>query len=162
MFFSQRTPTLLSHWLSKYAADTRTVQGKIYPPSTLYQLLTGLLRYMRDTNPEAPNFLDKKDQRFRVLHKSLDSLFRQLRTENIGTSVRHAEVFTKSNEDKLWETGVLGTDSPKSLLNAVFRGCRRQPLYCFHFNFRYVTLVRYIYIYIICVPTHNRNNEFIL
>ena len=28
----------------------------------------------------------------------------------------------------------------------IFRGCRRQPLYCFHFNFRYVTLVRYIYI----------------
>ena len=33
----------------------------------------------------------------------------------------------------------------------------RQPLYCFHFDFRYVTLVRYIYIYI-----YNRNNEFIL
>ena len=29
----------------------------------------------------------------------------------------------------------------------LFRGCRRQPLYCFHFDFRYVTLVRYIYIY---------------
>ena len=29
-----------------------------------------------------------------------------------------------------------------------FRGCHRQPLYCFHFNFQYVTLVRYIYIYI--------------
>ena len=50
----------------------------------------------------------------------------------------------------------------------IFRGCLRQPLYCFHFDFRYVTLVRYIYIYIytyiyiICVPTRNRNNEFIL
>ena len=52
--------------------------------------------------------------------------------------------------------------------NQVIRGCHRQPLYCFHFDFRYVTLVRYIdryidiYIYIICVPTRNRNNEFIL
>ena len=113
-------PALLSHWLSKYPAETHTVQGKAYPPSTLCQLLTGLLRYMRDTNPEAPNFLDKKDQRYRVLHKSLDSLFRQLITENIRTNLRHAEVFTKSDEDKLWETGILGTDSPKSLMNAVF------------------------------------------
>ena len=38
----------------------------------------------------------------------------------------------------------------------VIRGCRRQPLYCFHFDFRYVTLVRYIdryidiYIYNMC------------
>ena len=30
-------------------------------------------------------------------------------------------------------------------LGVFFRGCRRQPLYCFHFDFRYVTLVRYIY-----------------
>ena len=49
----------------------------------------------------------------------------------------------------------------------IFRGCRRLflslslSLYCFHFDFRYVTVVRYN-IYIICVPTHNRNNEFIL
>ena len=28
------------------------------------------------------------------------------------------------------------------------RGCHRQPLYCFHLDFRCVTLVRYIYIYI--------------
>ena len=36
---------------------------------------------------------------------------------------------------------------PQSAL-LLFRGCHRQPLYCFHFDFRYVTLIRYIYIYI--------------
>ena len=36
--------------------------------------------------------------------------------------------------------------SPRGQL-PIFRGCLWQPLYCFHFNFRYVTLVRYIYIY---------------
>ena len=35
-------------------------------------------------------------------------------------------------------------------------------LYCFHFDFRYVTLDIYIYIYIICVPTCKSNNEFVL
>ena len=30
----------------------------------------------------------------------------------------------------------------------LYRGCLRQPLYCFHFDFRYVTLDIYIYIYI--------------
>ena len=28
------------------------------------------------------------------------------------------------------------------ILIVLIRGCRRQPLYCFHFDFRYVTLVR--------------------
>ena len=32
--------------------------------------------------------------------------------------------------------------------NDIFRGCCRQPLYCFHLDFRCVTFVRYIYIYI--------------
>ena len=34
--------------------------------------------------------------------------------------------------------------------------------YCFHFDFRYVTLDQYIDIYIICIPTRNSNNELIL
>ena len=33
-------------------------------------------------------------------------------------------------------------------IDRIFRGCHRQPLYCFHLDFRCVTLVRYIYIYI--------------
>ena len=45
-------------------------------------------------------------------------------------------------------------------VQCVFRGCHRQPLYCFHFYFRYVML--YIYIYIIWAPMRNHNNEFIL
>ena len=35
-------------------------------------------------------------------------------------------------------TGAFG----EALATPLFRGCRRQPLYCFHFDFRYVTLVR--------------------
>ena len=113
-------PKSLSTWLAKFAAETRTTKGKPYPPSTLYHLLTGLLRYMRDSNPDVPNFLDKKDRRFSVLHKSLDKIFRDLRTNNIGTTVKHAEIFTAKEEDMLWEKEVLGTHSPKALLNAVF------------------------------------------
>ena len=36
----------------------------------------------------------------------------------------------------------------RSISHKFFRGCRRQPLYCFHLDFRCVTLIRYIYIYI--------------
>ena len=113
-------PELLCNWLSQFVAEPRTTQGKPYPPSTLYQLLAGLLRHMRDQNSEAPDFLDKGDLRFKPLHKSLDSLFCDLRTKNIGTSVRHAEPFTKAEEQMLWEKGILDTSTLKSLLNAVF------------------------------------------
>ena len=117
---SSTDPALLCKWLTRFVAETRTTQGKPYPPSTLYQLLTGLLRQMKDVAPGALNFLDKRDLHLKPLHNSLDSLFRNLRTRNIGTSVQHTEIFTKEEEQMLWDTGVLGTSTPQSLLNAVF------------------------------------------
>ena len=75
---------------------------------------------MRLVNHTAPNFLDKKDPRFKLLHNSLDSLYNKLCTMNIGTVVKHAEVLTKEEESMLWETGTLGMHSPRALLNAVF------------------------------------------
>ena len=62
--------------------------------------------------------------------------------------------------DSSIQNEVMPINSEHFRSKAVFRGCHRQPLYCFHFDFRYVTLD--IYIYIIFVPTRNRNNEFIL
>ena len=54
-------PAALCEWLSLFAAETRNAQGKPYTPS-FYQLLSGLLRYMQTANPEALNFLDKRDK----------------------------------------------------------------------------------------------------
>ena len=45
---------IFSEWLSRFAIETRNSKGKLYPPSTIYQLLTALLRHMRATNPNCP------------------------------------------------------------------------------------------------------------
>ena len=63
---------------------------------------------MRDVNPNAVNFLNKQDARFNMFHKSLDCLFRDLRTKNVDTTLQHAQPFTKEDKQLLWETGVLG------------------------------------------------------
>ena len=51
---------------------------------------------------------------------TLDNVFRKLHENGIGAKVRHAEVITKDEENQLWDSGVIGTDSPRSLQNAVF------------------------------------------
>ena len=78
------------------------------------------MRYMREINPHCPNFLDKKDAHFRQLHHSLDVQFNKLHSNGIGRQVKHAEVFSKEDEWRLWESGTLGVSDPKSLQNAVF------------------------------------------
>ena len=110
----------LNKYLAMFAVETRKSDGKPYPPATLHQLLCGLIRYFRANNPHSPNFLDKKDARFRHLHSTLDSLFHKLHADGVGRQVKHAEVLTKEDEDKLWEAGEMDIDTPTGLLNAAF------------------------------------------
>ena len=110
----------LTHWLSRYACETRNKSGSKYPASTVYSLLSGLLRHMRSVDPDCPNFLDTKDSRFKGMHNVIDAYFRSLRQDGIGAEVKHTSLVSKQEENALWEQGVLGLDSPLSLLRAVF------------------------------------------
>ena len=113
-------PTLLNTHLSRFAVDARKVNGEHYPPSTVYQLLSGLLRYIRETNPNCPNYLSKQDTHFQSLQHTLDAHFHKLHSKGIGVQVKHTEIITKEDEVKLWTSGAMGLDSPRSLQNAAF------------------------------------------
>ena len=60
------------------------------------------------TTPDCPNFLNKQDNHFRHLQGTLDALFHKLHSGGIGMQVRHTEIITKADEEKLWASGVMG------------------------------------------------------
>ena len=92
--FMSTDAAILSLHLSRFVVETRKSNGDYYPPATLHQLMCGLLRHMRTVNPEeCPNFLDKKDTRFKQLHGAMDAHFHQLHARGIGQDVKHSEVF---------------------------------------------------------------------
>ena len=69
------SPEEISRWLAHYVAEMRNTRRKPYPPKTIYQLLTGILRHLRLTQPHnCPNFLDRSDLRFIKLHNAIDSV----------------------------------------------------------------------------------------
>ena len=113
-------PAILNTHLSRFVLETRKANGEFYPPKTLHQLLCGLLRHMRVINPGSPNFLDKKDCRFKDLQGTMDAHFHHLHSTGIGREIKHARVLTKDDEDKLWRTGVMGTKTPKALQKCCF------------------------------------------
>ena len=43
-----------------------------------------------------------------------------LRSVGVGREVKHARVLTKDDEEKLWQSGVMDTKTPKALQNAAF------------------------------------------
>ena len=63
------------------------------------------------------NLFDKTDMRFRDL---LDTVCVALRKQGIGADVKHAAVIPLEHEELMWSTGVLGVESPTSLLRATF------------------------------------------
>ena len=86
----------------------------------LYQSLSGILRYIREKDPHAPNFLDQKDGAFKKLHGTMDTHFCVLRQQGVGSKINHAKIINSEEEDILWECGVMGTSTPLALLQAVF------------------------------------------
>ena len=117
-YFKAMTPVFLVYalpvlWLRQEKPLESTTH---HPPYTN----SFVAMHMREINPNCPNFLDKKDVRFQQLHHSLDVHFNNLHSSGIGRQVNHAEVISKQEENKLWESGVLGDSDPKSLQNAVF------------------------------------------
>ena len=82
-------PDVLCHWLSRFAAETRTRAGNYYLPSSICCLLVRVQQHMRSINPHALAFLDKGDKCFTALHNSLDVLFWGVLERHIGTSTPH-------------------------------------------------------------------------
>lgn len=118
-FFECTNKIVLNRILSQFVLETKKTNGEPYPPSTLHQLMCGLLRHMRAIKPECPNFLDKKDTSFAGLGV-MDSVFHRLHSEGLGTIVDHAKTISKEDEDKLWASGIMGIGNPKALQNAAF------------------------------------------
>ena len=109
-------PKQLNHWLSAFIVETRKVTGESYPPTTLNSILSGILRYMRSLDSQkCPNFFAKNNLTFTTLRNTMDSIFRALRKEGVGSEKNNAKPFTKEKEEQLQSLGAIGVSDPLSL-----------------------------------------------
>ena len=93
---------------------------RLYPAATINQLLAGLWRAARVKSPECPNFLNRKDRRFDRLNGALQTVFKALRDDGVGATIKHAAVISADEEELLWSTGTIGEHTPLALQRAVF------------------------------------------
>ena len=56
--------------------------------------------------------MNHKDPVFMSLHNVLNNESRRLLNQGIGAVKKQARVITVEEEEKLWDTGVMGTHSP--------------------------------------------------
>ena len=109
----------LCGWLCRFVAETRKADGGEYTPRSIYLLLAGLQRKIRQGNPkESINIFT--DAEFKELRNVCDSVFKRLHQKGVGSETKNTPVLTQLEEDKLWESGVLDLNTPTGLLRALF------------------------------------------
>ena len=120
LFYKPYPINVIISYLQRFISEARRVDGTPYPLKTLYQILCGLLRHAREHQSNPPNFLDRKDTRFKKLHGTCDSVFHALREQEVGADKKSAKVITKADEEKFWELIMLNCTSAEGLQKAVF------------------------------------------
>ena len=114
-------PRVLSKWLSLFTTEARSREGNPYPPKTIWSLLCGLQRYIRNITPAYPGFWVASGQSgFSQLHSTMQHLFTQLRRQGIGAESKAATPLTSEDEKQLRSSGVLHPGNPQGLLRAVY------------------------------------------
>ena len=115
-----RTLRKWTHQLWSFGYEACKQDGSEYPAKSLYYLVCGLLRLLRNKEIYSINFLDEKDIRFTNFRKVLDSRMKELVHTGVGTTVKQVKVILPELEEKLWETGVFGDHSAESLQYTVY------------------------------------------
>ena len=111
---------LLNKWLYVYVSETRNKLGYLYSPRSIHALLCGILRKMRAENPNYPNFLESSDQEFSSFTRTLDNLFKSLQSQGVGSTTSVMESISAEEEELLWSSVVLNTDTLMGLVRAAF------------------------------------------
>ena len=140
---------MVDYWLATFVLEARRKDGEFYPPNTVRNILAAIFRHKKANlgARNVPSLVNKKEREINYprLHNAMDGHFKQLRCMGVGVQHTRAQVITLEDENKLWSMGILGTHSPKSLLNTVFfyngknfmlRGVEE------HFSLRFGQLVR--------------------
>ena len=88
----------LAKWLQIYAVSTRKKNGEKYPAKTVYLLLCGLQRYMKENKKHPFNIFDRDHPDFKLVVCTCDNYFRELRDEGVGAGSHATEILTPDDE----------------------------------------------------------------
>ena len=69
-----------------FCKEARKQNGEPYTPRSISLLLARIQRYMHRETDSGITLIDRKDPVFQLLHRLLDSLFRDLHAQEIGAT----------------------------------------------------------------------------
>ena len=105
----------LNHALCRFIPEVTKQKGYgPYPGHTLYQMIKAIQKYL-NVNRIDWKLVENCDKDFEDTKIALDNVMKQRTAQNIGVNKRQAGVITEGLEDRLWQNGFLGEDTPQKL-----------------------------------------------
>lgn len=118
--FKLMTTEQMSFWLGRFVMEARKRDGTEYPPRSIYLILCGLLRYLKDNGVYDKNFLDENNGEFTDFRKLVDARMKSLIDKGFGCSLKQADPILPKDEETLWQKHVFGKESAEQLQHTVF------------------------------------------
>lgn len=106
----------LNYTLSRFVMETRKIDGTEYPPRTMRSIVILIQMFLHQRNRPVKLL---SDPNFKELQNTLDNVMKTRAAQGMGLHVRRAQVITKSQENVLWQKGLLGESSPQVLLDTM-------------------------------------------
>ena len=126
----------LCHSLCRFIPEVMKKKEGPYPGHTLHQMITSIQKHL-NVNKIPWHLADNPNPEFEDVRAVLDNVMKEHTAANIGVTKRQAEVITYDIENRMWEEGVLGEDSPQKLHDTVLfllgMNCTLQAVYE-HYN----------------------------
>ena len=102
--------------MRRFITEVQKLDGEDFPPKTLYQIVL-CIQFYYETKGITWQLL--RDEAFKELKFTLDNVMKQRTSSGIGIIVKKADIISKTDEDILWNRGILGSENPEQLLHTV-------------------------------------------
>lgn len=112
----EMTTDELCYALSRFVLEVRKESGEEYPSETLYELIICIQLYLSSHGIEVKLL---QDAGFISLKNTLDNRMKDLSSKGIRVERKQADMISMEDETKMWDTGILGIDTPQKLLDTV-------------------------------------------
>ena len=115
-------PELLQHFFVEIRKTKKDDEGKEYEPGSLQTYRNGLRRYflLRPCPPAPDNFDIEKNEEFNEVAKMLSVKRKDLKRKGLGYKPNAAQPLEEDEIEKIWSSGAVGLQNPRSLLHLVW------------------------------------------
>ena len=117
-----KIPTLVAitldeihYWLSKFAVEVKKREGSSYRHEVLYSLFSGINRAIQENQPTMNLF---QTPNLKPFQQVLDGKLKELQAVQVHFRKR-ADAVSLTDEEKMWEQGILGTHCQDALINTL-------------------------------------------